>query len=299
MIKSAGTSTAPMNSKSTDTMNQKIRVNPLDVIIWNGRHSGKDIVNIYTKFSPLMQIGADTKMLNFGLWKNSDTLPDAQKEMSEYVAEFGNFSGASKILDVGSGFCVPAIIWKEKFPHLDIYCMDLNFLELHNGDNHVITQVNSSSNNIPFGDRSFDRIIALESAQHFVPLEKFFEESKRALADDGELVLAIPVTASSAGVTLKLGILNITWLSKKYTKNHVYSVIKDAGFSLKNEESVGDLVYEPFADYYIQNRAELREKLVSSYSGNIENMIFKSMKKMKELSEQKIIDYLLLSLKKN
>src|SRR5574338_59485 len=281
------------------TMNQKIRVNPLDVIIWNGRHSGKDIVNIYTKFSPLMQIGADTKMLNFGLWKNSDTLPDAQKEMSEYVAEFGNFSGASKILDVGSGFCVPAIIWKEKFPHIDIYCMDLNFLELHNGDNHVITQVNSSSNNIPFGDRSFDRIIALESAQHFVPLEKFFEESKRALADDGELVLAIPVTASSAGVTLKLGILNITWLSKKYTKNHVYNVIKDAGFSLKNEELVGDLVYEPFADYYIQNRAELREKLVSSYSGNIENMIFKSMKKMKELSEQKIIDYLLLSLKKN
>src|SRR5574338_1299956 len=241
MKKSAGTSTAPMNSKSTDTMNQKIRVNPLDVIIWNGRHSGKDIVNIYTKFSPLMQIGADTKMLNFGLWKNSVTLPDAQKEMSEYVADFGDFKSAEKILDVGSGFCIPATIWKEKFPHLDIYCMDLNFSELNNGNNHIITQVNSSSNNIPFGDKSFDRIIALESAQHFVPLEKFFEESKRTLADKGELILAIPVTENSTTITLKLGILNITWLSKKYTKNHVHSVIKDAGFSLKNEESVGDL----------------------------------------------------------
>lgn len=279
-------------------MSQKIRVNPLDVIIWNGRHSGKDIVNIYTKFSPLMQIGADTKMLNFGLWKNSATLPEAQREMSEYVAEFGDFASAGKILDVGSGFCVPATIWKEKFSHLDIYCMDLNFSELNNGSNHVITQVNSSSNNIPFSDRSFDRIIALESAQHFVPLEKFFEESKRALADDGELVLAIPVTESSSAVALKLGILNITWLSKKYTKNHVLETIKNAGFSLKKEESVGGLVYEPFADYYIQNRKELKERLVASYSGNIENMIFKSMKKMKELSEHKIIDYLLLSLKK-
>lgn len=280
-------------------MNQKIRVNPLDVLIWNGRHSGKDIVNIYTKFSPLMQIGADTKMLNFGLWKNSVTLPDAQKEMSEYVADFGNFKSAEKILDVGSGFCVPATIWKEKFPHLDIYCMDLNFSELNNGNNHIITQVNSSSNNIPFGDKSFDRIIALESAQHFVPLEKFFEESKRTLADKGELILAIPVTENSTTITLKLGILNITWLSKKYTKNHVLEAIKNAGFSLKNEESVGSLVYEPFANYYIQNRKELREKLVMTYSASLENMIFKSMKKMKELSEHKVIDYLLLSLKKS
>lgn len=280
-------------------MNQKIRVNPLDVLIWNGRHSGKDIVNIYTKFSPLMQIGADTKMLNFGLWKNSVTLPDAQKEMSEYVADFGNFKSAEKILDVGSGFCVPATIWKEKFPHLDIYCMDLNFSELNNGNNHIITQVNSSSNNIPFGDKSFDRIIALESAQHFVPLEKFFEESKRTLADKGELILAIPVTENSTTITLKLGILNITWLSKKYTKNHVLEAIKNAGFSLKNEKSVGSLVYEPFANYYIQNRKELREKLVMTYSASLENMIFKSMKKMKELSEHKVIDYLLLSLKKS
>lgn len=279
-------------------MNQKITVNPLDVLLWNGRHSGKDIINIYTKFSPLMQVGADTKMLNFGLWRNSVVLPDAQKEMSEYVADFGGFGSASKILDVGSGFCVPATIWKERFPHLDIYCMDLNFSELNNGNNHVITQINSSSNNIPFGDKSFDRIIALESAQHFVPLEKFFEESKRTLADDGKLILAIPVTDSSPAVTLKLGILNITWLSKKYTKNHVLDVIKNAGFSLKTEESIGNLVYEPFADYYVQNREKLRQKLVAAYSASLEGMIFKSMKKMKALSKQKVIDYLLLELKK-
>lgn len=278
-------------------MNQKIRVNPLDVILWNGRHSGKDVVNIYTKFSPMMQIGADTKMLNFGLWKNSTTLPDAQKEMSEYVADFGEFSLASKVLDVGSGFCIPATIWKERFPHLEVFCLDVNFSELNNGSNHVISQINSSSNNIPFAEKSFDRIIALESAQHFVPLERFFSEARRVLSDDGKLILAIPVTRDSSA--LKLGILNITWLSKKYTKDHVFNVIKQAGFSLKKEESIGDLVYEPFANYYIQNRKSLKERLVSTYSGNVENLTFKSMKKMKELSEKKIIDYLLLSLQKD
>lgn len=277
-------------------MNQRITVNPLDIILWNSRHSGKDIVNIYSKFGPMMQIGADTKMLNFGLWKNSATLSDAQKEMSEYAAEFGEFGSARKILDVGSGFCIPATIWKQKFPHLDVFCLDLNFSELKNGSNHIISQINSSSTEIPFSDDSFDRIIALESAQHFVPLERFFAEARRVLTDDGKLVLAIPVAHDSS--MFKLGILSITWLSKKYTKSHIHEIIKQEGFNLRKEEAIGSLVYEPFADYYIQNRQTLKQKLVSTYSGSVENMVFKSMKKMKDISQSKTIDYLLLSLEK-
>jgi cyclopropane fatty-acyl-phospholipid synthase-like methyltransferase len=175
--------------------------------------------------------------------------------------------------------------------------MDLNFSELKNGSNHIISQINSSSSEIPFSDKSFDRIIALESAQHFVPLEKFFGEARRVLTDDGKLILAIP-TASDSSV-FKLGILAITWLSKKYTKNHILHTIEKAGFSLKKEESVGDLVYKPFAEFYIQNRHALKEKLVTTYSDSVEKLVFKSMKKMKELSEKKIIDYLFLSLEKS
>lgn len=280
---------------SYNILKHKITINPLDVLLWNGRHSGRDIVNIYSKFGPMMQVGADTKMLNFGLWKNSIALPDAQREMSEYASEFGEFGSAKKILDVGSGFCIPATIWKEKFSHLDIFCMDLNFLELKNGSNQVISQINSSSGDIPFSDKSFDRIIALESAQHFV-LEKFFDESRRILTDDGKLILAIPVTLDPS--LFKLGILSITWLSKKYTRFHVLEVIRQSGFRLKKEKSVGELVYAPFANYYIQNRKALKERLDSTYSGNIEGLVFKSMKKMKNLSERKIIDYLFLSLEK-
>lgn len=245
----------------------------------------------------MMQIGADTKMLNFGLWKNSTILADAQREMSEYVAGFGEFGTARKILDVGSGFCIPASIWKEKLSHLDIFCMDLNFSELRNGSNHVISQINSSSNELPFCEKSFDRVIALESAQHFVPLEKFFSESRRVLTDDGRLVLAIPVTTDPS--VLKLGILSITWLSKKYTKSYVLDIIRRAGFALKKEESIGDMVYEPFANYYINNRKTLRERLAATYSDTVESLVFRSMKKMNDLARTKVIDYLLLSLQKD
>lgn len=280
-------------------MNRKITVNPIDVFLWNQRHSGKDVMRIYTKFSPLMQIGADTRMLNFGLWRKASSLPDAQREMSEYISDFGNFSNASKILDVGSGFCIPATIWKQRFPHLEIYCLDLNFSQLnHDSNADIITPINSSSDHIPFFDGIFDRVVSLESAQHFTPLEKFFNEAKRVLADDGTLVIAIPITKDLGFIPLKLGILNFTWLSKKYSKEHVLQCAKKSGFVIEKQESVGDLVYQPFTNYYIENRNVLKQKLSSLYSENLEKLIYESMKKMKRLSDSKVIDYLLLTLKK-
>ena len=280
-------------------MDHKITVNPFDVFLWNHRHSGKDVVKIYTKFSPLMQIGADTKMLNFGLWNDSITLHEAKRQMSEYIARFGNFESSSKILDVGSCFCIPASIWKEVFPHLEIYCLDLNFSQLnHDGVAKIVMPINSSSSHTPFSNGVFDRVVALESAQHFTPLEKFFVESKRVLADDGTLVIAIPITENMGLVPLRLGILNITWISKKYSKNYVLQCAKRAGFVIEKQESVGNLVYQPFADYYIENRDVLKQKLENIYSQNLERWIYSSMKKMKQLSENKVIDYLLLALKK-
>jgi ubiquinone/menaquinone biosynthesis C-methylase UbiE len=280
-------------------MNDKITVNPLDVLLWNQRHSGKDVVKIYTKFSPLMQIGADTRMLNFGLWDDTSSLPDAQKKMSEYLSNFGDFADANKILDVGSGFCIPATIWKQRDPHLEIFCLDLNFSQLnYNGTASIVTPINSSSNHLPFSDGVFDRVVALESAQHFNPLEKFFVESKRVLSDNGTLVIAMPITENVGLVLLRLGILNITWISKKYSKNRVLQCAKKTGFVIEKQESVGDLVYQPFANYYIENRDMLRHKLEHLYSQSVERLIYDSMKKMKRLSEDKVIDYLLLTLKK-
>jgi len=275
----------------------KVAINPLEVLLWNGRHSGRDIINIYSKFSPMMQLGANTKMLNFGLWKNSVTLPEAQKEMSQYISDFGQFESAENVLDVGSGYCIPAGIWKSMFCNLDVVCMDLNFFELKNGKNPELAQINCSSTTIPFANGCFDRVIALESAQHFVPLEKFFLESRRVLRDSGKLVIAIPIIKESS--IFKLGILGITWLSKKYTRGRINKAISKAGLVVKREESVGGLVYEPFTRYYVQNRDMFRERLVSAYSENIERLVFKSMQKMQQLSSNGTIDYLLLNLEKS
>ena len=170
---------------------------------------------------------------------------------------------------------------------------------MHNNQNFVkrtLDLVNSTSTFIPLNSCSFDSIIALESAHHFKPLSSFFIESKRVIKNHGNLVITIPVTENQKLVALKLGILNLTWTSQHYSKRFVESEAKKAGFEIKKIEEIGSEVYEPLADYYSENRDKLKERFSSAYSSRTENLIYNSMEKMKKLSQQKIIDYILLKL---
>jgi hypothetical protein len=50
-------------------------------------------------------------------------------------------------------------------------------------------------------------------------------------------------------------------------------------------------VYEPLSDYYIQNREKLRNVILESYPSYIEKILYKSILKMKKLSEERVIEY--------
>ena len=57
-------------------------------------------------------------------------------------------------------------------------------------------------------NNSVDRVLALESAQHFKPLVDFILESKRVLIKSGLLVMAVPITVGDSSLG-KLGLLKI------------------------------------------------------------------------------------------
>ena len=67
-----------------------------------------------------------------------------------------------------------------------------------------------------------------------------------------------------------------------------------AGFTITEEKFIGSSVYDPLADFYIHNRTQLRKSILNQYPSYVESILFKSIKKMKKASEQKIIDYVLL-----
>jgi len=242
-----------------------------------------------------MQLATGGSMLNFGYWdkEHSDPIP-AQENLCYHFAKLAELESAKNIVDVGSGLSAPAIFWKTNYDHLTINCVNINYSQLHSSDNQQsIEFVNSSSTKLPFSDNSVDRVLALESAQHFKPFSDFISESKRVLSDSGLLVIAIPVVVNTSSIG-KLGILKFTWSSEHYSVEEVRDFVTSGGFSISEEELIGSSVYEPLANYYLENRDKLKDSILQQYSSYVETILFKSMQKMKKASQEKTIDYLLL-----
>jgi SAM-dependent methyltransferase len=322
----------------------------LKSILWINRRSENDVVNLYNSITPFVQIAlADVNnntMLNFGYWDQSTTSPlAAQIELCRVVGEFADLQSAAKIIDIGSGFCAPAALWKYMYDNkiLDIVCVDINLKQLttamekitthstaplstsdlfydyivnknieickrNKSKNSTLPLVNATATTLPFADNCVDRIIALESAQHFKPLSKFLKESKRVLTSEGLLVVAIPVLGPSfhnqslIQQLAKLRILYFTWASEHYSLERIKSQIITEGFQIQDIKHIGHHVYEPCADYYVQNRRVLRQKLnTNAFSCArsllfelVEKIVYISALKMKYSSQEEIIDYVLI-----
>ena len=272
-----------------------ISINPLDIFLWTLRRNEKDVVNLYNTLSPVMQLATGGSMLNFGYWNDENSDPiSAQKNLCSYFAKMAELETAKTIIDVGSGLSAPAIFWRDNFENLSINCVNTNHSQLlYSESQRNIEFINSSSTKLPFSKNSVDRVLALESAQHFKPISEFISESKRVLSDSGLLVLAIPVTVNTSSIS-KLGILKFTWSSEHYSLEQIRHVITLGGFTISEEKLIGSSVYDPLADYYLQKRNQLKELILQQYPQYVETLLFKSIKKMKKASKEKIIDYVLL-----
>ncbi|MDH3312314.1 MAG: class I SAM-dependent methyltransferase [Nitrosopumilus sp.] len=272
-----------------------VSINPLQVLLWTFRRNEKDVVNLYTTLSPVMQMATGGSMLNFGYWSSNHTDPiSAQNNLCMIFAEMAELSSAKHVADVGSGLSAPSKLWRDKFPNLDLYNVNINFNQLSfPGIQKNIEFLNATSTKLPFTNDSIDRVLALESAQHFKPLSHFIYESKRILVKSGLLVVAIPIITEKSSFG-KLGVLKFTWSSEHYTLNYLKHLLNSIGFTISDEQFIGSNVYPPLTDYYVENRARLKKLILENYSQYVEKILFKSLLKMKKSSEEKIIDYVLL-----
>ena len=327
-------------------VNMNLLQGALNPILWTARRNEHDVISLYNYLSGLMRIITKDYFLNFGYWnKGIDSPRDAQRRLCSLVADVSNLHSARTVLDIGSGFSVPAIYWKSLFNSIKIVCVDVNLHQLkfgvslqddlkeqkitfplpkdntkefksllerelpHSEDTEKLSFVNATSTALPFADNSVDRIIALESAQHFRPLSEFFMESNRVLEKNGIFVTAMPVIHSqeylrvnniiSEAISLislffKLGVLSFTWMSEHYDLNYIKSQIVNAGFQSKEIKLIGSHVYEPLSKYYIQNREKLQNAILKEYPSYLEKILFKSISKMNELSEERVIDYAII-----
>lgn len=244
-----------------------------------------------------MQLATGGSMLNFGYWINSLDPVSAQENLCSYFGKLAELETAKNAVDVGSGLSAPAIFWRNKYEQLNLFCVNINYEQLSfSGPQRNLEFLNSTSTKLPFSDKSVDRVLALESSQHFKPLNDFISESKRILKSDGILILALPVTLGTVSFT-KLGILKFTWSSEHYGLEHVKKIVASNGFTIFNEKLIGKDVYVPLANYYIKNRDKLKIAILQKYPKYVEKILYTSILKMKKASEQKIIDYVVLKCK--
>ena len=97
---------------------------------------------------------------------------------------------------------------------------------------------------------------------------------------------------------LKLGILNVTWPSEHYESEYVKSTIKRHEFKILDVSMIGAEVYRPLALYYLRNRKELQEKIVTSYPRIIEKILCKSLVRMMNVSKEGLIEYIVIKAQK-
>lgn len=278
-----------------------MQINPLQVVLWSFRRRENDVVNLYNSLTGVMQLATGGHMLNFGYWEGADTPISAQRRMCMLVSDMAELGSAKRLADIGSGLSAPALEWNDAYRQLDTSCININFSQLSYAsklmnDKNAPSLINATATALPFSDKSVDRIIALESAQHFKPFDLFVKECKRVLADDGLFVAAIPVMtlASKSMEIRRLGILTFTWSSERYPIEYVTSAITENGFEIKEAKRIGHQVYEPLADYYVKNRKEIRDRILKEYPRYLEQVLYKSLLKMKQVSEKQVIDYLVV-----
>ncbi len=272
-----------------------ITINPIDVFLWTFRKNEKDVINLYNTMSPVMQLATGGSMLNFGYWSSKHIDPiSAQDNLCNVFGNLSELSTAKNAIDVGSGLSAPSKLWRDSFPDLNLYDVNINFKQLcFSKHQKNIEFLNSTSTKLPFSDNSVDRVLALESAQHFKPLLDFIVESRRVLVKSGFLVIAIPITVSDSSLG-KLGLLKFTWSSEHYSLDYLKNLLTSNGFKIIDEMLIGSNVYDPLADYYVKNRKTLSNTILKQYPGYIEKILYKSLLKMKKASQEKIIDYILL-----
>lgn len=308
--------------------------NPLRFLFWFLRRKENDVADFYRFVTEYVKLATGTNSLNFGYWEEGNDLVQAQKNICIITGRFGNLDTAKKVIDLGSGLSDPAIQWSSKYQSIDkIVCVDVNYYGLRKAKKNIcnylktlnyktsvvdhakiLSMVNATATRIPFPDDFADRIVALESAQHFKPFAQFVAESYRVLKSQGLLILAIPVLTlndkrRSKNINIKflrelrsLGVLSLTWASEHYELSDIRSVILKQNFKIRDIDFIGPSVYDPLADYYSQNRKVFQKILTERYRSYwqkiilhfVERIVYRSALKMKACSEKGIIDYVLI-----
>lgn len=106
------------------------------------------------------------------------------------IVEFAEIEEGQYLLDVGGGTGRVSILFKDITQNMLIADSAINMVQ--EAQTKGLRAVLSHSENLPFVDQSFDRIIMVDALHHVADQKRTLEEMWRLLSTDGKMIIEEP-----------------------------------------------------------------------------------------------------------
>lgn len=139
-------------------------------------------------------LASERLFINLGYWHLQDDYDQACKALALKLSEWANLAAGDSVLAAGCGFGEECQLWQQHYQLSQMVGINLSAKQLAVADKQFTASsvrfMRANATRLSFANHAFDKILALESAMHFQPKQRFFQEAYRALKPGGTLALA-------------------------------------------------------------------------------------------------------------
>jgi erythromycin 3''-O-methyltransferase len=221
------------------------------------RQSGR-ARRLYELFPASTMVNERTTFINMGYWQNpDDTLDDACEALAGKLAEHAGISKGDHVLDVGFGYGDQDFLWLQR--HDPAKIVGLNVTPVHVRTAQKKAREQGLADRLDFREgsatamdlppNSFDRVVALESAFHFLPRSRFFEQAYEVLRPGGVIATADIIPLDSSAPMGKDPFASAYADENWYEADEYEARLRAAGFTDIRLTSIRDHVFEPWVAY--------------------------------------------------
>lgn len=212
--------------------------------------------------------------LNFGLWDDAGgDYVGAAEALARRLGVLLGLGEGSRLLDVACGMASQDVFLQRTFGPLEIDALDLTWRHVHRARERVrgdgleehIRVRHGSATALPFADRTFTHVMALEGPLHFNTRRRFFEESFRVLRPGGVIAVADHVLRRWPRTAVERLILAMTQRMWRVPPANLSTAVEyrrevsEAGFRAPTVEHVAEQTYPGY--FAEQRRPEFRREM--------------------------------------